>query len=72
MSMRSKLSERLSYLNADVRARVIDDVLSALHTPTPFMVEEGAASLKRDLDKPYQARAEWCFQHMIQSAQECG
>jgi len=72
MSMRNKLNERLDYLNPGVRSRVIEDVLSALHTPTPFMVENGAASLKRDLDKPYQARAEWCFQHMIQSAQEGG
>jgi len=72
MSMRETLRARLDYLNPEVRERVIDDALIALSTPSPFMVEHGAAVL-RDLAAPrvpLQQIAERVFSEMAMRARE--
>lgn len=53
MSLKSRLRERLAYLDQDTRERVIDDALAALDQPTRDMVEEGKRLLR---DESYDVR----------------
>lgn len=72
IGMKNKLNDRLSYLNGTVKRRVINDVLQAMMVPSPSMIEAGARSMGKDMDKPRHIRAEWTFQAMIAEAQEGG
>lgn len=67
MTMKGKLNERVSYLNPDVRTRVIDDILTALRTATPFMIATGALAIKAMHSYKEEDQAEQCFATMINS-----
>lgn len=78
MNMREVLRKRFDWMPPDARERSIDEAFHALLTPSPFMVETGAAVIRRQLDDlaagktTAEGLAELVFAAMVRNASEGG